>query len=63
MRVTHENGRTDNRYTVAPEYFGGSKPAQVARFCGQYLGRADNDWKAWLICAEHKALRLVALEV
>ena len=60
MRVTRDNGTTDRRYSVAPEYCGQARPAYVARFCGQFLGHAPADWQAWLLCAEHKARQLGA---
>jgi hypothetical protein len=58
MRITQNNGRTDNRYTVTLEHTGQPTAVYVARFCGDWLGSNARDAMAWLICAEHKALRV-----
>lgn len=58
MKITHPNGRTDSRYTVTLEHTGQVKPVYVARFCGDFLGWSNRDAGAWLVCAEHKTLRM-----
>jgi hypothetical protein len=58
MRITHDNGGTDSRYTVTLEHTGRPTAVYVARFCGDWLGCNGRDSLAWLICAEHKALAL-----
>lgn len=58
MKITHDNGTTDKRYTVAPMATGHAMPSHAALFCGEYIGQAGTDWQAWLICAEHKAARI-----
>ena len=57
MKITHDNGKTDNRYTVTLEHSGYAGPTYTARFCGDYIGQHEREAIAWLICAEHKYIR------
>lgn len=60
MKITHDNGTTDNRYTVTLEHGGELHPYHCARFCGDWLGQFNSEARAWLACAEHKALQGMA---
>jgi hypothetical protein len=38
--------RADKRYTVDPEFTGRTTRCWVARFCGEWLSRHDQQWQA-----------------
>lgn len=46
--------KADKRYSVAQEYHGEREPAHVIRFCGEWVGNADNAPQAWMLGAQHK---------
>lgn len=62
MRITHQDGTTDRRYTVAKEFAGQAKPQFVARFCGEWIGAAGREAGAWLLAGTHKHGRTRALQ-
>jgi len=43
----------DERYSVNKEWCGHSKQKFVARFCGDWIGKAETKNKAWLLCIYH----------
>jgi len=53
--IRHENGRRDGRYTVTRELCGEATPRYVARFCGDWIGKADDAPGAWAQAEVHRA--------
>lgn len=62
MRITHQDGTTDRRYSVAEEFTGKAKPQFVARFCGERIGSAGREAGAWLLAGAHKHGQTRALQ-
>ena len=56
MHVTHDDGSRDARYRVVREYAGRVTPQWVARFCDEWIGRADTEEEAWELALTHKQL-------
>lgn len=59
--VPMSDGRPDGRYTIGREYTGRARPCFVARFCGEWIGRADTNAGAWLLAINHDDTRQRAL--
>lgn len=59
--IRHNDGRRDGRYTVTQEYCGQPKKRHVARFCGDWIGHADNSAGAWRLAERHNVTRQAAL--
>lgn len=38
--LTHENGSTDKRYSIAQEFCGHEKPRFVLRYCGEFVAQS-----------------------
>lgn len=38
--LTHENGATDKRYSIAQEFCGHEKPRFVLRYCGEFVAQS-----------------------
>lgn len=57
----HDNGRTDQRYTVTLENTGRCRPQFVARFCGDWIGAAAIKSDAETLACDHAATRLQSL--
>lgn len=45
-----KNYLNDPRYTVTSEYCGQEKPMWIARFEGEWIGKAEKESSAWLLC-------------
>jgi hypothetical protein len=61
--VTHEDGSTDVRYTVAREHCGYDSPRYVARYCGEWIGQSIARGAAFMLCIGHNARRNGALVI
>lgn len=57
MRITHDNGQTDSRYTVAKEHAGHPTPVWVVRFNGAFVMACRREYMAWIKAGEHKQAR------
>ncbi|MDG4868636.1 hypothetical protein P8631_11550 (plasmid) [Guyparkeria sp. 1SP6A2] len=53
IRIAHPDGTTDLRYSVTREHCGEAAPAWVARFCGDWIGKAATEGAAWKIADDH----------
>lgn len=49
----HDNGKPDERYTLAWEYLGYSVPQLALRFCGELIGVPRGIMSARRIADEH----------
>lgn len=59
MRVTHDDGTIDNRYTFGKEFCGYSTPMIAVRFCGDLIGFCRDENKAQHVADTHKKGRAV----
>ncbi len=58
--ITHDNGKTDMRYTVTVEYTGdpSGRARFVLRFCDEYIGDYADASGATLKAINHKSKRM-----
>lgn len=59
--IKHDNGKKDFRYGIDLEYCGQAKAQYVARFCGEWIGCADNYSESVLLCVYHNDKRFLNL--
>lgn len=62
--LTHDDGKTDRRYTVTVEYTGdpSGKARFVLRFCDEYIGDYADRSGAALRAVNHRSQRLSLTE-
>jgi hypothetical protein len=56
MTSKNQADSKDKRYTITLEFCGYSTARYVARFCGEWLGKSDRQYGAWIIANQHKQL-------
>lgn len=62
--IRHDDGKTDNRYSIRQEYTGHAQGKQwVARFCGDWIGSSQFYSSALMLATGHNARRNGALVI
>lgn len=48
----------DRHYSVSPEFCGETKPKFVARFCDDWVGKANTEREAIELCVDYEQRRM-----
>lgn len=60
--MTHDDGTTDGRYTLATEWTGHHFPQWVGRFCGEWIHASHDEFAVWLRMVDHNRDRRESME-
>lgn len=54
--LKHDDGTTDKRYTIRPEFCGYEQPRYVLRYCGEYVANSISLSSMIMRAAGHRAV-------